>query len=1622
MLSAATSRLKGTSDRPSSASSSLSAAERTERRLSRISPSEFDTILNTRDTVHKSTATTDEARLGVVVDAPPSNPSSPTNSPSLARTLMHSTPGLSPAPTTPDTLKRRSIFRSTGNASSPDLSSLLKKAREGSGRIGAAPGEGEGEEEVLTDGAAADKTGQYDDAETPPSSHKTGQYDDAETPPSSPSKRPSSGRGRARTSPSMARVSPPSPSVARMPSAPSSSSLSQLSVPDSRTSTVSSAASGSKPRLSSMSTFSTGSYVHVPSATPFPSGTTQAQVDDMFMSGMNPSVTSLALKQQERGIGFDFVPSPGRKKSSAGVDEGKLSLSNTMRKTSRFFRKLGSGSGASSSAKHGVSPSSASSSPFEQTFPASATAPPVPSIPSQYSSAPTSSSTRMTRGPSASPADAPEAAARKSSVDMHILPRHPSPVRTRSSTAGGAGMSRDDSHNSLQSEQSGLSSLSAGSSARRRSLSMNSAATFSAAFEPAQTTVSRGRRPSASARSGEDDRLRSELRQWSLGVDGVLGVDGNSPTAGGSPRSTRGGRQQGYRQGSPTSARTASPSRRPSLPEGKALPTPRSAPLAGRSASLPTSSLLPPSSASALPVLGAGAGRGRAAEHEGDTPEIRLVSPSRSTPSPSSSSSAAGNTLPPPVPHPSSQKRHSIASAEGIGLGVALETIAEGAHSRESSLAAATPVKASAGETGSPTPTKMPAVALHAPTPAAASPVPATPANGARSNQRAGVSRASIVGYPSSFSSLPLRSAPPSAAASATSLLSTGAAPSARRVPASAAKKQREREEEERMSEEEVQLKATDAAQRVWDGDEGFLERTRVAEWLGSAGRINVAALRIYIDNFEFAGLRLDVAFRRLCGKLYLKAETQQVDRILEQFSRRYYEDNPKNVYGSADVVHAVSYSLLLLNTDLHVVDTTTRMTRQQFVRNTVEAINAQTGSMDEQLVNSPSPMSPVGTPALLFSSPKVASAEDATAGGEATAVFGSAEVTASRQSVERPRTAASTRSFKDSPASSSLHLPASPNLSRTSTSIGGSGVDSPSRPSASPMRSESLVTVNSVSSASAASSRNLEATLKEMYNAIKSQPIYQTAGSGSGSALHLPSSSSGAGESRPSLSLTPGNSPYATWSSGVNRSASRRSGATSTVSAGSGGSSYKRNSIRGMGAFLGASSSLELARSSSPTPSTSTSLSDEHWSTFSPSSAHHAVPTIGFANSLSHTIIREQREDDDAASTTSSMLSISSAELALLGAPWAKEGLLSRKHYWETTGKRAKDKNWVQAFVVISAGELKMFKFDTSGGTKGGLGGLGGGDWTSSASSIGSISLIHALCSAMPAPGYSRERPHCFVLTLPSGGSYFFQAGTPDLVAEWVATCNYWSARLSKEPLSGGVSNMEYGWNRAEPAVDGDGDFEDIASIRSGHSRMSHAGSAFHSYGGGSANPNDRILVNEWKPPQVPLTPSNLPEEAQLEALKRHADIVEEELVHHNALRSPMIRLYSSRASNGTKALANWERKSSHLLTESVKWTTYIDALASAIRLRSLQRGKKEVEAMLESADADEEEEDEDELAASLLPFEQPPSSIKADSAGPVTGLRHDSATSRVSVATATTGGDEFFESRSVAETPPPS
>ncbi|KDE08850.1 hypothetical protein MVLG_00951 [Microbotryum lychnidis-dioicae p1A1 Lamole] len=1184
------------------------------------------------------------------------------------------------------------------------------------------------------------------------------------------------------------------------------------------------------------------------------------------------------------------------------------SFGNTMRKTSRFFRMV-TGSSASASAAgakndfgtsaRGMKSESSlpqamtATTPIASTFASRGPVPAVPAVPAAYATPPKPSTSNGT----SAAASATSAERQSSSIDLDIKR---TPVKANKSGMSSSTCSSSRELSKYSPSAPPVSSMMSKKGSRRRSLSVGSAGAIAMDYlrrsgigspdtspkldRTAQKSGRTGtpRSVSASVRRSEEEQLVNELQQWKLNTDGVLDtktpvlIKRSTTRTEGMSRSSSAGTPSGLPMfATPEAAVDPRIGRRqPSWNEDSTHGMHRSksgdgaeglmiTPESTRSKSLPNPNVAAPSDG----MRNAGAKVGAEA-----APKIRLVS-----------ATATGHEA------EGHEWRSGVTAENGQdltwspkGSASPLVIYAEAGHSWD--LSNNTIKTPSRSLPDSPTLTvrsgsSAPSFTLNVES--TLSPAHAHLVESQDqlrpSNQRNRALRSSVVAYPFE------------AAGSSTSLLgvtSRGSkGPTSLHSSPSVAKL-----DTTYQTPDELFIKAQSFAQMIWNEDEAFaLQPKKYAEWLGTGSPLNALTLSLYIDRFDFTNLRLDLAFRKLCGKLYLKAETQQVDRILEQFSRRYYEQHATDDFGkmfkSRDVVHAASYSLLLLNTDLHVVDTTNRMTRTQFVRNTISAIQAQVDGEGLEAKKD---------------------------------VFGSTVKAAD----------------EDSPGMSK---------SESSNTVKSAGTNS--------TKLGALV------------DEGLEPMLKEMYAAIKAQPIFQP----------LSSTSPSAEASLSSNSLAPGtgqhlNSPCSAWADGVARTTSRRS-ANSTLSSSS--VAFKRQSIRGFGGFLGASTSSADIRSTSPTPSAATSMSDGRYSSSTYGfHQHHHVPTIGFANSLSHTIIREQQEDETASDGGASVTSVTDEELALLGAPWAKEGLLWRKHYWESTGKRSKEKSWLHAFVVISAGQVKMFRFDAGGGgsMRGVGGGMGGGDWTSNAQNVGEVSLIHALCSAMPPPGYSRDRPHCFVLTLPSGGSYFFQAGTPDLVAEWVSTCNYWSARLSKEPLAGGVSNMDYGWGRVSIDTSpssynntrGDADAASIRSGRSsgGASRLSIAtGGALGRDAPpmpGTTSANDRIVVNDWTPPNQPGGASQLSEESQLEALKKYAEIVKKDLAQHNVMRSPMMRLYSPRSTNAVKSLVNWERKSQYLLAEIVKYQTYIEALSAAIKMRALRRGQKEVDAMLESADDD--------------------------------------------------------------------
>ncbi|KAI9807973.1 MAG: hypothetical protein M1825_005280 [Sarcosagium campestre] len=716
-------------------------------------------------------------------------------------------------------------------------------------------------------------------------------------------------------------------------------------------------------------------------------------------------------------------------------------------------------------------------------------------------------------------------------------------------------------------------------------------------------------------------------------------------------------------------------------------------------------------------------------------------------------------------------------------------------------------------------------------------------------------------------------------------------------------------------------------ARDLFENEEGVVGKANAAAWLGEMGADRAKTRTAYMDLFDWTNLDVLTAMRGLCGKIALKGESQQVDRLLDAVSRRWCECNPNHGFKATDVVHTICYSVLLLNTDLHLADIEQKMTRNQFIRNTMPTVrrvaaDAAPDAFDTQRMSTISPPGP--TPSTEPSSP----------GLTAPPTINIPDRKSSLDVDQRPF-----KRFSRRPSQ------LEESTLRCSTPLDNDATADDCGP---------LVKAPFQGSIRAWEAQ-VELVLKDFYNSIRQQRLplrgaepqkmasEQVPSSNSLSVLtnsmlkRTPSTMSKANSEHTSVRGRPESQHRPSTGRWTSKARSRpRLYPSSTV--GSSRTSFDEQSTMWSPSNSSTWSKYSLNK-------TQTSMSVDSFSSAYPQGDYKQ--SIGFANALSQAIIREEAAGTASSEPTTAPL-LEDETLGLAGAPWAKEGILKHKHHLESVDKRAKDRNWSECFAVIEKGWMRLFSFSAKSSVRsrnkarqqmpGGV--VGGGNWSENAEALGSFLLRQTIASALPPPGYSKARPHVWALSLPTGAVHLFQVGTPEIVKEFVSTANYWSARLSKEPLVGGVSNMEYGWsadvvNNALLSLENLRPQSRPPSASATGTRPSLQSSLRSSIDQGVSGrarmPADKLTISDWKPPQQSMMASSSPEAEQLKALLAYVKNIEEDLQKHNELRSPMLLAFSPRHPNSTKAMANWECKSSYLLREIVKFRTYIDCLTAA-------------------------------------------------------------------------------------------
>jgi brefeldin A-resistance guanine nucleotide exchange factor 1 len=99
----------------------------------------------------------------------------------------------------------------------------------------------------------------------------------------------------------------------------------------------------------------------------------------------------------------------------------------------------------------------------------------------------------------------------------------------------------------------------------------------------------------------------------------------------------------------------------------------------------------------------------------------------------------------------------------------------------------------------------------------------------------------------------------------------------------------------------------------------------------------NASVLSVYTSMFDFCNLSFGSSLRKFLTKFRLPGEAQCIDRLMESFSLQVYKQcNVDNIFANEDAAFILSFSTIMLNTDLHNPNLLPekRMTLEQFVRN----------------------------------------------------------------------------------------------------------------------------------------------------------------------------------------------------------------------------------------------------------------------------------------------------------------------------------------------------------------------------------------------------------------------------------------------------------------------------------------------------------------------------------------------------------------------------------------------------------------------------------------------------------------------------------------------------------------
>lgn len=166
---------------------------------------------------------------------------------------------------------------------------------------------------------------------------------------------------------------------------------------------------------------------------------------------------------------------------------------------------------------------------------------------------------------------------------------------------------------------------------------------------------------------------------------------------------------------------------------------------------------------------------------------------------------------------------------------------------------------------------------------------------------------------------------------------------------------QNELEVRAHKSREKVSISQDEAiliAKLIYDKKFKAVTLKEYASWMCTNYPNRMMILKAFLDLFDFRNVTIILSVRRVCEKILLSAEAQQLDRFVDHFSKRWVEVNFNHGFKNSSVVYTITFSIILLNTDLFNKPRFQRMTKSQFISLTLNPLVKASNEIEDNELN----------------------------------------------------------------------------------------------------------------------------------------------------------------------------------------------------------------------------------------------------------------------------------------------------------------------------------------------------------------------------------------------------------------------------------------------------------------------------------------------------------------------------------------------------------------------------------------------------------------------------------------------------------------------------------------------